>query len=129
MHAWVEVAFDGVGWVAFNPTPPEDNEPVPPQQQPKSSPKPQVLQPPPPPQEPAELPPDSAPEPQDAEEREKDLLDELAPYLTIIAIALIPVSCCSCRWSSSRCSSAGAASAASTTACRQNGSVAAGANW
>ncbi|MFJ6001826.1 transglutaminaseTgpA domain-containing protein [Arthrobacter sp. NPDC092385] len=91
VHAWVEVAFDGVGWVAFNPTPPEDNEPVPPQQQPKSSPKPQVLQPPPPPQEPAELPPDSAPEPQDAEEREKDLLDELAPYLAIIGIALIPV--------------------------------------
>lgn len=91
VHAWVEVAFDGVGWVPFNPTPPEDNEPVPPQQQPKSSPKPQVLQPPPPPQEPAELPPDSAPEPQDAEEREKDLLDELAPYLAIIGIALIPV--------------------------------------
>ncbi|TKV28022.1 transglutaminase domain-containing protein [Arthrobacter sp. NamB2] len=91
VHAWVEVAFDGVGWVAFNPTPPEDNEPVPPQQQPKSSPKPQVLQPPPPPQEPAELPPDSAPEPQDAEEREKDLLDELAPYLAIIGAVLIPV--------------------------------------
>ncbi|MDQ0734113.1 transglutaminase family protein [Arthrobacter agilis] len=91
VHAWVEVAFDGVGWVAFNPTPPEDNEPVPPQQQPKSSPKPQVLQPPPPPQEPAELPPDSAPEPQDAEEREKDLLDELAPYLAIIGVVLIPV--------------------------------------
>lgn len=91
VHAWVEIAFDGAGWVPFDPTPPEDNEPVPPQQQPKSSPKPQVLQPPPPPQEPAELPPDSAPEAQDAEDREKDLLDELAPVLTLIGLAAIPV--------------------------------------
>ncbi|MCU1634055.1 MAG: hypothetical protein JWM61_2707 [Micrococcaceae bacterium] len=91
VHAWVEIAFDNVGWVPFDPTPPEDNEPVPPQQQPKSSPKPQVLQPPPPPQEPAELPPDSAPEPQDAEEREKDLLDEIGPVLTLIGLAAIPL--------------------------------------
>lgn len=91
VHAWVEVAFENVGWVPFDPTPPEDNEPVPPQQQPRSSPKPQVLQPPPPPQEPAELPPDSAPEPQDAEEREKDLLDEIGPVLTLIGLAAIPL--------------------------------------
>ncbi|MFP5316522.1 MAG: transglutaminase domain-containing protein, partial [Actinomycetes bacterium] len=74
-----------------NPTPPEDNEPVPPQQQPRSSPKPQVLQPPPPPQEPAELPPDSAPEPQDAEDRQKDFWDDWGPLIRAIALALIPL--------------------------------------
>ncbi|WP_309123913.1 transglutaminaseTgpA domain-containing protein [Arthrobacter sp.] len=91
VHAWVEIAFDNAGWVPFNPTPPEDNEPVPPQQQPKSSPKPQVLQPPPPPQEPAELPPDSAPEPQDAEDRTKDFWDDWGPLIRAIALALIPL--------------------------------------
>ncbi|GAB3548825.1 transglutaminase-like domain-containing protein [Arthrobacter tumbae] len=91
VHAWVEIAFDNAGWVPFDPTPPEDNEPVPPQQQPKSSPKPQVLQPPPPPQEPAELPPDSAPEPQDAEDRTKDFWDDWGQLIRAIALALIPL--------------------------------------
>ncbi|HET8958291.1 MAG TPA: transglutaminase-like domain-containing protein [Microcella sp.] len=44
--AWVEVAFDGVGWVSFEPTPdetdiPQDQEPAP-----QSQPQPQVRQPP-----------------------------------------------------------------------------------
>ena len=44
--AWVEVPFDGVGWVAFRPTP--DNIDVPQEQtpKPKSEPQPQVRQPP-----------------------------------------------------------------------------------
>ncbi len=91
VHAWVEIAFDNAGWVPFDPTPPEDNEPVPPQQQPRSTPKPQVLQPPPPPQEPAELPPDSAPEPQDAEERTRDFWDIWGSLIAAIALALIPL--------------------------------------
>ena len=61
VHAWVEVAFDRVGWVSFDPTPPKDNIPIPPDPENKSKPKPQVLQPPPPPQEPVDLPPDSSP--------------------------------------------------------------------
>jgi Transglutaminase-like superfamily len=91
VHAWVEIAFEDIGWVPFDPTPDEDNEPVPPQQQPKSTPKPQVLQPPPPPQEPAELPPDSAPEPQDAEQKQEDFWAILGPILAVIGIAMIPV--------------------------------------
>lgn len=57
VHAWVEVNFDGVGWLTFNPTPPEDKVPNDQNTKPKVDPKPQVLQPPPPPQEPVDLPP------------------------------------------------------------------------
>ncbi|MBW9121160.1 transglutaminase domain-containing protein [Microbacterium trichothecenolyticum] len=57
LHAWVEVAFDGAGWVPFDPTPPEDQVPSDQTTKPKADPKPQVLQPPPPPTEPVDLPP------------------------------------------------------------------------
>lgn len=44
--AWVEVAFEGVGWVAFDPTPDETDVPQDLAPQPKSKPQPQVRQPP-----------------------------------------------------------------------------------
>ncbi|WLQ08343.1 transglutaminase-like domain-containing protein [Arthrobacter oryzae] len=91
VHAWVEVAFEGVGWVPFNPTPSEDNVPIPPDPQPKSKPQPQVLQPPPPPQAPVELPPDSAPEAQDAEQNQPGFWAFLGPILMAIGLGLIPV--------------------------------------
>ncbi|MCR8671865.1 transglutaminase domain-containing protein [Agrococcus sp. HG114] len=59
MHAWVEVPFEGLGWVRFDPTPPEDNDQIQPEPEPKPEPKPQVLQPPQPPEEPAEMSPDT----------------------------------------------------------------------
>jgi hypothetical protein len=43
---WVEVAFDGIGWVAFNPTPEETDIPQDQVPQPQSEPQPQVRQPP-----------------------------------------------------------------------------------
>ncbi|GAA4373500.1 transglutaminase-like domain-containing protein [Paeniglutamicibacter cryotolerans] len=73
VHAWVEMAFENVGWVAFDPTPERDKEPTPPQQQPQSVPQPQVLQPPPPPQDEARLPPETAPDPQEAQNEDKPL--------------------------------------------------------
>ena len=45
VHAWVEVDFEGVGWLAFNPTPPEDQVPNDQNTKPRVDPKPQVLQP------------------------------------------------------------------------------------
>jgi hypothetical protein len=56
MHAWVEVEFEQVGWVAFDPTPPRDQVPQTNTSKPRSEPRPQVLQPPEPPQDPVDLP-------------------------------------------------------------------------
>ncbi|HLS62299.1 MAG TPA: transglutaminaseTgpA domain-containing protein [Ruania sp.] len=64
--AWVEVPFEGVGWVPFFPTPPEDQIPQSEDPDPADHPQPQVLQPPPPPEEPAEVP------PQDRDDAEVD---------------------------------------------------------
>ncbi|MEQ4565023.1 transglutaminase-like domain-containing protein [Paenarthrobacter sp. CAP02] len=91
VHAWVEVAFDRVGWVSFDPTPPKDNVPIPPDPQNKSKPKPQVLQPPPPPQEPADLPPDSTPDALDADEKKNNPWLFWGPLLAAIGVALIPL--------------------------------------
>jgi hypothetical protein len=91
VHAWVEVAFDRVGWVSFDPTPPKDNVPIPPDPENKSKPKPQVLQPPPPPQEPAELPPDSSPDALDADQKKNNPWLFWGPLLAAIGTALIPV--------------------------------------
>jgi len=44
--AWVEVAFDRVGWVAYNPTPDETDIPQAQVPKPQSEPQPQVRQPP-----------------------------------------------------------------------------------
>lgn len=46
VSAWVEVAFDGVGWVPFDPTPDETDIPQDQVPKPQSEPQPQVRQPP-----------------------------------------------------------------------------------
>lgn len=50
-HVWVEIAFDGVGWVAFDPTPDRSKTPQTDTPQPRRDPRPQVLPPPDPPSE------------------------------------------------------------------------------
>lgn len=55
--AWVEVPFEDVGWVSFDPTPAKDRVPQELTQQQSQKPRVQVAQPPDSPQEPAELPP------------------------------------------------------------------------
>src|SRR5690606_17454329 len=47
--AWVEVAFEDIGWVRFDPAPDEDEDPTEPQPKEVEKPLPQVAQPPPPP--------------------------------------------------------------------------------
>jgi len=88
VHAWVEIAFEGQGWVAFNPTPDEDEQPTPPEQEPKSVPQPQVLQPPPPAQDEADLPPQTAPEPQEIEEEPKSFWERWGMVIKVAGISL-----------------------------------------
>ncbi len=46
VSAWAEVAFDGIGWVAFHPTPTDTDVPQDEQPKPRIEPQPQVRQPP-----------------------------------------------------------------------------------
>ena len=50
-HVWVEIAFDGVGWVPFDPTPDRNKTPQTDVPKPRREPRPQVLPPPDPPSE------------------------------------------------------------------------------
>lgn len=72
VRAWVEVPFDGLGWVSFFPRP--ENKPEKRTPQTRQKPRPQVPQPPLPPQEPAELP----PQPPDAEAGDENRGPDLA---------------------------------------------------
>ncbi|GAB2694513.1 transglutaminase-like putative cysteine protease [Microbacterium marinum] len=87
LHAWVEIAFTGHGWIPFDPTPDEDNEPSEQNTKPRANPKPQVLQPPPPAQEPAELPPALA-EDRGQDDEDEAGFDWLGPILLYSGISL-----------------------------------------
>lgn len=87
VHAWVEVNFDGVGWLPFDPTPPEDQVPNDQNTKPRTDPQPQVLQPPPPPQEPVDLPP-TLPEDRESEDESINLAGIIGTILLIGAISL-----------------------------------------
>lgn len=64
IHAWVEIQFDGYGWITFDPTPPESQTPQEDDETSPSEPEPQVAQPPPPPADPVDPPDDDAEDPQ-----------------------------------------------------------------
>ncbi|PRA82287.1 transglutaminase domain-containing protein [Microbacterium sp. MYb66] len=87
VHAWVEVNFEGIGWVTFNPTPPEDQVPNDQNTKPRVDPKPQVLQPPPPPQEPVDLPP-TLPDDRESEDESLNLAGIIGAILLIGGISL-----------------------------------------
>lgn len=87
VHAWVEVNFEGIGWVTFNPTPPEDQVPNDQNTKPRVDPKPQVLQPPPPPQEPVDLPP-TLPDDRESEDESLNLAGLIGAILLIGGISL-----------------------------------------
>lgn len=87
VHAWVEVNFDGVGWLPFDPTPPEDQIPNDQNTKPRTDPQPQVLQPPPPPQEPVDLPP-TLPDDREAEDETVNLAGIIGVILLIGGISL-----------------------------------------
>ncbi len=87
VHAWVEVNFEGLGWLTFNPTPPEDKVPNDQNTKPKVDPKPQVLQPPPPPQEPVDLPP-TLPDDRKGDDETLNILGIIGAILAIGGVSL-----------------------------------------
>ena len=64
VRAWVEIAFEGYGWVPFDPTPPESQTPQDETETSQADPEPQVAQPPPPPADPVDPPQDDTEQPQ-----------------------------------------------------------------
>lgn len=64
VRAWVEIAFEGHGWVTFDPTPPESQTPQDDTESSPADPEPQVVQPPPPPADPVDPPDDDTDQPQ-----------------------------------------------------------------
>ncbi len=66
VRLWVEVPFEGIGWVPFDPTPPRDQTIRTQVPTPRPQPQPQVLQPPDPPEKPGELPPEELSEVDDS---------------------------------------------------------------
>ena len=69
-HAWIEVPFQGLGWVPFFPTPDKNQEPRAEDSRAKAKPRPQVLQPPPPINASQDDVPQSTPDPRDDKEKE-----------------------------------------------------------
>ena len=66
IQAWVEIPFQGYGWIPFDPTPPPEQTPQENDKEKQSEPNPQVVQPPPPP------PADVTPPDEDTEQPQTD---------------------------------------------------------
>lgn len=89
--AWVEVPFEGYGWMPFFPTPDEDQVPQVQNPDPQDRPEPQVLQPPDPPQEPPVVPPlDRSEAPSQQDEPEQDeTIEQILFWVGAIGIPLL----------------------------------------
>ncbi|MFH5823503.1 transglutaminase-like domain-containing protein [Georgenia sp. AZ-5] len=83
--AWVEVPFEGHGWVSFFPTPDEDRIWQGESPSPQNRPQPQVLQPPPPAQEPPDVPPTDR---QDVDTEDQEDQDAAWPRAVLVAAAV-----------------------------------------
>lgn len=86
--AWVEVKFDDLGWVRFEPAPDEDEDPTEIEPQQVDKPLPQVAQPPPPPAEPPNPPPGAMSE--DSGEEGEDP-PETTSWVVYLGFAALPV--------------------------------------
>lgn len=86
--AWVEVAFEGIGWVRFAPHPEDDEDPTQPEPKEVEKPLPQVAQPPPPPAEPPSPPPGAM---SDDSEKDDEETDDGTSWAVYILVGLTPV--------------------------------------
>ena len=92
VKAWVEIPFEGLGWVSFDVTPDRDQVPQQQTTQKVSNPEPNVLQPPLPNEDPAQLPPNyEAPQRNDPQDDDKGGLPTAVIVVggSILAIAAV----------------------------------------
>ena len=92
VKAWVEIPFEGLGWVSFDVTPDRDQVPQQQTTQKVSNPEPNVLQPPLPNEDPAQLPPNyEDPQRDDPQDKDKGGLPTavIAAGGSVLAIAMI----------------------------------------
>ncbi|MBI9115948.1 transglutaminase domain-containing protein [Sanguibacter sp. YZGR15] len=92
VQAWVEVNYQGVGWVPYFPTPPTSQTPQENEAPVEQEPQPQVVQPPPPPPDPT-IPPDADDEEPnvDSNQDDEDTGIDLRRIATITAAVGIPL--------------------------------------
>lgn len=97
VSAWVEVAFEGVGWVPFDPTPEETDIPQDQVPKPQSEPQPQVRQPPRSDKEPEDL---LTPVELEKQDKDEDELGFIIPgwvygigigVLSLLALVFVPM--------------------------------------
>ncbi|NNG20685.1 transglutaminase domain-containing protein [Naumannella sp. ID2617S] len=90
--AWVEVKYEGLGWVAYQPAPPKDRKPPKLNNPDPGQLRPQVENPPPPPERPEKVPPDETepvpPKDQEPPEKGFDLVANL-PWILGAGIPLL----------------------------------------
>ena len=86
--AWVEVAFEDIGWVRFDPAPDEEDDPTEPEPKEVEEPLPQVAQPPPPPAEPPSPPPGAM---SDDSEKDEEPPEPTTSWVVYLGLGLIPV--------------------------------------
>ena len=92
IQAWVEIPFQGYGWVPFDPTPPPEQTPQENDQDKQSEPDPQVVQPPPPPPAAVNPPDEDTEQPQTDDPAPDDSSTSLWLRVTQVAgIASIPL--------------------------------------
>ncbi|OYN96978.1 transglutaminase-like domain-containing protein [Enemella evansiae] len=92
VSAWVEVKYEGIGWVGYQPSPPKNRKPPARNNPDPGELRPQVENPPPPPERPEKLPPDETdpvpPKDQEQPRRPFDLAANL-PWLLGAGIPLL----------------------------------------
>uniref|UniRef100_UPI0028E4D8DF transglutaminase domain-containing protein n=1 Tax=uncultured Cellulomonas sp. TaxID=189682 RepID=UPI0028E4D8DF len=93
VQAWVEVAFQGYGWVPFDATPPPEQTPQEEDLEKPSEPNPQVVQPPPPPPGAVTPPDEDTEQPQtddpDAQDDRNALLWRIARVAGLVGLPLL----------------------------------------
>lgn len=92
IQAWTEIAYEGVGWVPYFPTPDTNRTPETADQEVQNEPQPQVVQPPPPPAEPVDPPSDDAEDPSVTTNEEDTAAEgDLRAVLLVVAGVGIPL--------------------------------------